>query len=180
MTKFINKNHILARCLFYLFLIPLFSTCTLATIKSEKKELTSRIPPKVKEAFRASHGEIEATFYKIKKGATETFEIEYTQSQKHHSVSYSLDGELLETEVEISPSDIPSTVREKIFSDLNQRYKNYKLYELQTIKIEKNTHYEIKIYTSKSETGLLEVLYANTGQWIEETSLRVESIHTLN
>ena len=97
------------------------------------------VPSVVVEQFKKQYPSIEGAKWEKEKA---NFEVSFTHGGKHRSISYSADGNLLETEVAIDASEIP----EKIMVYVRQQFGNKKVKEVSKItKANGNVTYEVEI-----------------------------------
>lgn len=119
----------------------LFSSSTLKAIE---------VPEAIEKAFQQKF----PTAKKVKweKEKSNDYEVSFVLNNKEVSALYSPDGQLKETETEISISELPKAVVDA----LNKKYPNVKIEEVAKIERSDNTVvYETEVKINKKKTDLL-------------------------
>lgn len=104
------------------------------------------LPTKVKTAFDQKFPGAEKVKWS-KENATE-WEAEFKLAGKEYSANYSVDGNWMETEYEISADQIPAAVTQT----LSKKFPGYKLVESEISETAKGKVYEFEIKTGSKKT----------------------------
>jgi hypothetical protein len=126
---------------------------------SAQKAREADVPAAVKESFKKSHPNAKEVKWE-KEGAN--YEAEFETGETEQSVVYDVSGRLVETEVEIKPDELPSTV--KVY--ITEHRKGMRIKEASKITDAKGTvSYEAEIKGK-------DLLFDSNGKFIKEEAVK--------
>jgi hypothetical protein len=112
-----------------------------------------KVPASVIAAFSKDHPSVKVDEWEKEKN---NFEAEYKMNGRDHSVVYDAKGELVESEDEIAPDDLPEAARQYIVKN----YKNARVKEAARITSASG------VITFEADLGKQDLLFDNSGKFI--------------
>lgn len=145
------------RLLFFATAITLIATgCSKEDIN--KEEADAEIPTEVTAAFQEMYPNVGAADWE-KDG--DDFVVEFMSAGKEHQVEFNANGNVLETEVEINPADLPQSIT----ADVATRYNGAVIEEAEMETEDGVVTYEVEVSVNGSE---VEAEYDANGVFIED------------
>lgn len=120
--------------------------------------------------------------YFIKKtGDVVTYELKYEEHGQEVSVHYTDAGKLIEKEKDIKFSSLSQTVQVLIRRHLDQRFKKYRIEETELRTTEDHKELiDVEVSHDEKPTGLSELSFTLTGEFVSEEVESMPQIETLN
>jgi len=136
-------------------LILMFSATVITLSATAQKIKESEVPLVIYEAFKKAHSN--AKEVKWEKEAA-NYEVEFEVGETEQSIVYDASGTLLETEVEIKESELPTAVKAYI----SKNYSAAKIKESARVTDGKGTT------TYEAEIKGMDLIFDSTGKFIKE------------
>lgn len=134
--------------------MKLFTFCLLFSFSfSYAQEITP--PDAVIQAFKAKYPTAGAVSWK--KDKNKDYEARFLMDGKYHKADFTTNGSWQETECSLDYSDLPKGIK----SQLNKKYKGYKVSEVEKVTDSTGTFYEVEIKQDKKK---LDVKYSLEGE----------------
>lgn len=116
------------------------------------------VPDAVMSAFNSAHPDARDVEWE-KEG--EYYEVEFEEGRVEMEIVYDIEGNVIETEIEIDVSDLPDAIVKYI----NDNYSDYKIDEAEKIENGEGVLYEVEIEYKRSE---LELMFDGNGNFLGE------------
>lgn len=135
--------------------VVLMAAMLVTTFAFAQKVKESEVPETIKSAFQKQHPNAKEVKWEKENG---NYEAEFEMGETESSVLYNTDGNLLETEVEITAADLPKKASEYV----QAHYKDQKMKEVAKISDAKG------IVTYEAEIQGMDLIFDNAGKFIKE------------
>lgn len=170
------------RILFLLFLLGSCAGPEKQTSHTTDKTLRKKDAPAFLLAATPHGDDIDDVEYFIKNSANgKSYELKYEQNDEEVSVHFDEAGKFLEREQDIKFSSLDSAVQEKIKQHLEKRFEKYRIAETELrTTAEKKELIDVEVSHHEKPTGLSELSFTLTGDFVSEEVEHNPHIETLN
>lgn len=122
----------------------------LGSVGFSQKLERGQVPANVLSSFESKHAEVKDVEWE-KDGANFKVEFEHKNSDNDHVIWYGADGKIVKHKAEISLTELPAKISEKLKAD----YKDYKTDELYKIEDGTSVKYKVKLKGASEEIKVL-------------------------
>lgn len=168
-----------------LFLLLLLGSCAgpeKQASQTTDKTLRKKDAPDFLVAATPRGDDIDDVEYFIKKtGNQKSYELKYEQNDEEVSIHFDENGKFLEREQDIKFSSLDSAVQKKIKEHLDKRFTKYRIAEIELrTTAEKTELIDVEVSHHEKPTGLSELSFTLTGDFVSEEVEHNPQIETLN